>query len=186
MIEEWKDIPGYEGLYQVSSLGNIKSINYNHTKKEKLLKPQKQSNGYMTTRIGNKTKTIHRIVANAFITNSLNKPCINHIDGNKTNNRADNLEWCTNSENMKHAIRNGMINYKTTKKKKSDLINIQKAISHNKRKIQQFNKNGDFIKEFNSVIEASKETNSNATHISRCAKGFQKLCGGFVWKYKEG
>lgn len=183
MQEIWKDIKNFEGLYQVSNLGNVKSMNYNHTKKEKVLIPQKQNNGYLTVQLGEKIKSIHRIVAETFIPNLYNKPQVNHIDGNKHNNNVNNLEWCTPSENMIHAIKNNMIRMNTEAKIKAIKLNIAKATEKNKIKILQYSKNGEYIRKYNSIIEASKLTNSNATHISLCAKGKQKSCNGYIWKY---
>lgn len=121
MIEEWRDIKGYEGLYQISNLGRVKSLNRvvicsngtSHKIKEKILK-----NGYMTSgylfvvlRKDDKSKnhSIHRLVAKAFIPNPKNCTDVNHIDGNKQNNCLYNLEWCTRSENLKHAVNIGLV-----------------------------------------------------------------------------
>ena len=114
MKEIWKDIKGYEGLYQISNTGKIKSLERykdNHSKKqlvkEKIRKQIISKTGYYTcmlTKNGNlKLFKVHRIVAEAFIPNPNNYPIINHIDGNKLNNNVSNLEWCTRSENQKHA-----------------------------------------------------------------------------------
>jgi len=120
MAEIWKDIKGFEGWYQVSSLGKIKGLERQiphssgglQTLKEKTLKPAKDSKGYYivilcknSTRF---TRKVARLVAQAFIPNLHNKPQINHINGIKTDNRLENLEWCTNSENQKHAHKIGL------------------------------------------------------------------------------
>ena len=195
-MEIWKDIKGYEGLYQVSNLGRIKSLDKiikqrsfknsvaTHIYKGKILMPFIQNQGYFYIGIMGKTFNLHRLVAKAFIPNPHNLPCVNHIDGNKQNNCVENLEWCSYSENMRHAVKNGLINFHTEKKKNSDLINIKKATESCKKKIMQYDTSGNFIKSYKSIIEASRETKSNATHISLCAKGKQKTCGGFKWRYE--
>ena len=113
MEEIWKDIEGYEGLYQISNLGRVKSFprKGTQTKKEKILKEKRDKKGYCfvsLNNVGAKPYKIHRLVAQAFIPNLENKPQINHIDGDKTNNRIDNLEWCNNSENQIHAYKKGL------------------------------------------------------------------------------
>ena len=109
--EIWKDIEGYEGLYQVSNMGRIKSFQYDKIK-GKILKPSLCAFDYLkiNLRLNNtpKTEKLHRLVAKAFIPNPENKPQINHKDGNKQNNRVDNLEWCTDRENKQHAVRMGL------------------------------------------------------------------------------
>ena len=106
MIEKWKPIKGYEDLYEVSNLGNIKNS------KGKILKSALCKNGYRSVSLWkkNKGKTyfIHRLVAEAFVLNYENKTDINHKDGNKENNKADNLEWCTRKQNIHHSWKNGL------------------------------------------------------------------------------
>lgn len=121
-LEIWKDVKNYEGLYQVSNLGNIKSLDRivetknrkNYLRKGKVQKKSVNSFGYETVgfTVDSKTKIyrVHRLVALSFIENTENKPQINHIDGNKTNNNVNNLEWCTSSENQIHSVSTGLSN----------------------------------------------------------------------------
>lgn len=116
MEEIWKDIKGYEGLYQVSNLGRVRSFFNSRTHKltdtPVLRTPGNLRAGYLNLILckngKRKTVMIHRVVAETFIPNPDNKRTVNHIDGNKTNNRVDNLEWNTDSENQLHAHRNGL------------------------------------------------------------------------------
>lgn len=112
-VEVWKDVVGFESLFLVSNFGEVYS-----KRSSKILKQNLHSNGYFTiaTKIGGrKGKSIcfkvHRLVAEAFLLNIENKPFVNHIDGVKTNNNLNNLEWCTAKENTKHAILTGLIDY---------------------------------------------------------------------------
>lgn len=106
-MEIWKEVKDYEGMYEVSNLGNVRNFKTKHVLKSSLSKK-----GYPKVNLwknkGYKTRPIHRLVAIAFIKNNLYKPQVNHIDGNKTNNRLDNLEWCTQEENMRHAVDMGL------------------------------------------------------------------------------
>lgn len=102
MIEIWKDIPGHKGLYQASNTGRIKSLNYGRTGKEKLLKLQMNTHGYLAVDIKQKKYSVHRLILLTFIGKS-DLEC-NHKNGIKTDNRLENLEYCTSDENQKHAI----------------------------------------------------------------------------------
>lgn len=182
MIEEWKI---FKDKYLVSNTGKIISLKHNNTNNIKTLKPVIRKTGYKYITINNKQYVLHRVVAECFIPNIDNKPFINHIDGNKLNNNVKNLEWCTAKENCIHAVKNNLIRFNTPKHIESAKKNIQKAIDGNLVRINMFTKKGEYIKTYDSIIEASRQTGANATHISLCAKGKQKTCGGFIWRYYE-
>lgn len=162
-FEEYKEIfPSY----YISNFGNIKHDN-------NFLKKCIHSNGYeqVNIRIGNKyvTKLIHRLVAVAFIPNPDNKPCVDHIDGNKRNNYVSNLRWVTPVENANNIIA----------KKRS----IENRKSHNEKKIVAIS--GEINVYFNSIIEASIILGVDRTSISKCLKGQRGKAGGYVFKYQE-
>lgn len=180
--EIWKLIDG-DDRYYVSNLGNVKTIDYNHQQIEKNLKPVIRNNGYKYVAINKKQLAVHRLVAMAFIENNDNKPFVNHVDGDKTNNKVENLEWCTAKENMSHAFKNNLVNTRSVKQQRARRKTAKRMIEKNKIKIVQYSKKHEYISEFNSIVEASNITGANAVHISRCAKGFQKTCGGFIWEY---
>ena len=187
--EIWRDIKGYEGLYQISNLGRVKSLGRksysNVCLKDKILNPALEcKNGYKRVCLCKDGKEkrikVHRLVAQAFIPNPDNKPIINHKDGNKINNSVENLEWCTYKENAQHAIKTGLID---TEKRISNMKKIGKrSYKNNCRKIKQYDLNGIFIKEWSSLKEASLEMKIINTSISNCIKGRSKSAGGYIWK----
>lgn len=131
--EIWKEIDGYKERYKISSLGRVKSINpQNHREDLILLKPSLTTKGYYKVSLFNNGKewqpSIHRLVAKAFIPNPENKPCVNHINGIKTDNRVENLEWCTHSENLRHAVDNGL-KKGTPRKLTAEQVRLIKNIS---------------------------------------------------------
>ena len=139
MEEIWKDVVGFEGIYQVSNLGKVKSLKFG---KEKYLSITKSSIGYLNTKLQlnkkNKSFLVHRLVAETFIKNEFNKPCVNHINGIKTDNRIENLEWCTHKENTEHSLKNDLIktgcNRKQSKLSLKDIEYIRKNYKEKDKK----------------------------------------------------
>lgn len=184
MKELWKDIKGYEGLYQVSNLGNVRSLDRvihcidgtNRMYKGCIMKTTISINGYLNVSLKHsKNYLVHRLVAQAFIPNIDNLPCVNHIDENKENNNVNNLEWCTISYNNKYG--NGFI---------ERCINARKgSILKTAKQVLQYSLDGKFIKEYYSAMEAARQNNCRQGGISECCNGKQKTAYGYVWKYKE-
>ena len=168
--EMWKPIKGYEGLYEVSNLGNIYSV---RSKKNKA--PHKNKRGYFRVQLWKENAgthhSVHRLVATAFVENPLGKPQINHIDEDKTNNKADNLEWCTQLENHNH----GTINHR-----------ISRSLTNNPKISKPcaiLDETGDIEKVFPSVYEASRQTGINVSSIRDVLHGRHKHAGGRLWRF---
>ena len=168
MMEIWHDIEGYEGLYQISNKGRVKSLKCG---KERILRPGINIYGYMFVCLYHdnvkKCFKLHRLVAQAFIPNPENKPQVNHKDENKLNNCVNNLEWSTAKENSNYGTRN-------------ERITGRPFIC-----IIQYSKDGIFIREWLGALEVERVLGINNRNINACCKGNRKSAGGFVWKYKE-
>lgn len=166
MEEIWKDIEGYENLYQVSDMGRVKSLKFG---KERILKSIKTKNGYLQVDLSKKGKTkkylIHRLVAQAFLPNPNNLPQVNHRSEDKTDNRVENIEYCNSRYNSNYGSRNERV-------AKSKFIPIL-----------QFTKEGKFVKKWNSAIQVSKELGIKRNNICNCLKGRSKTAGDYVWMY---
>lgn len=178
--EIWKPIIGYEGLYEVSNYGRIISFKKNV---KRILKLQKDKDGYLICGLWNnnkcKTIKIHRIVAEAFITNPENKPEIDHINTDRTDNRVENLKWVTPKENRNNPISLDKIRkhrYKFPKNRNNPRSSA----------VLQYDKDGNFLKEWNTITEAEKYCSGKiSTNISSCCRNKCKTAYGYVWKYKR-
>ena len=169
--EIWKDIEGYEGLYQISDKGRVKSLKFG---KEKILSLKRDKKNYLRIILWkngkNKTYQVHRLVAKSFIPNPDNLPQINHIDENPSNNNVENLEWCNSKYNNNFGNRNKRIAESLTNGKKS-------------KTIDQFSLDGNFIRTWQSMMQVVRELGFPISSISYCCNGKLKSVGNFIWKY---
>ena len=166
MNEEWRDIEGYEGLYQISNLGRVRSLNCRgHKGCIGILTPRLDGKGYEMVALYKEGKArnikVHRLVAQAFIPNPNNYPQVNHKDENKTNNDVKNLEWCTNEYNHNYGTRNERVGKSLSKK----VICIT---------------TGEI---FNSMREACRKYNISVGSMTECCQGKRKTVGGYKWEY---
>lgn len=164
MVEEWKPVLGFEDFYEVSSWGRLYSIRFN-----KIMADCTSSNGYIRDCLRgeriSKSFSRHRIVAMAFLDNPENKPTVNHINADKTDNSVYNLEWATWSENNAHAHKLGL-----NKSPKSTPIS-------------QFDKQGNLINSWPTLASAASYYGISHSAISNNISGKSRYCRGFVWKY---
>lgn len=186
MEEVWKDIPGYEGMYQISNTGRVKSLSRERkcnrnsvaTVKERIKPHFVNKKGYCQIGLCKNGKRtgfhVHRLVAMAFIPNPYNKKTVNHIDGNKSNNNVENLEWATYSENIKHAFLN-------------NLIDNSHSYDERKKPIVQMDKeSGELLNTYDSIGSAMRSIGKNTKNaIISCCKGRIKTAYGFCWLYKN-
>lgn len=167
-MENWKDIIGFEGLYQVSDLGRVKSF-YNG--KERVLVGVKNTNGYLKVGLWKDGKVkqyrVHRLVAEAFIPNPYGLPEVNHKDECKTNNAVSNLEWCDNRYNNNYGTR------------------TERSAKAQSRTVHQYTLDGSLVRSYPSVMEAERSTGCNHGYISKCCNGKYKQAYGYIWSYTQ-
>lgn len=194
--EDYIPVFGYEGLYEVNRFGIIKSIDRFHIrgghkrhKSARVLSQFSDINGYARINLFDmnghaKQFGVHRIVATSFIPNTYNKPCIDHINTIRTDNRVENLRWCTPKENQNNPI---------TRKNLSICQIGEKAYMWRKfgklnpasRPVVQFSMNGDFIKEWDGCGDIRRILGFNTSHICSCCRGKRNYSHGYKWSYKN-
>lgn len=182
-MEKWKRINDF---YKISDFGNVKSLEKvmkigrnSYLKKELILKQKTTNSGYKTVSLGKgKYRTIHRLVAIAFIPNINNKCCVNHKDGNKLNNQVTNLEWVSYSENHLHAYKIGL---KIANNGRKGKFGKDNPVS---KKITQFGLNGIKIAEYYGVYEIKRITGFSPGNINQVCLGKRKTANGYIWKYE--
>ena len=166
-MEIWKSVKDYEGYYEVSNKGRIKSLTSNKT-----LSPQNNGVGYLKVELwkdkSGKKKYIHRLVAEAFLPNPLNRTEVNHKDSNPANNTIENLEWVSSSENTKHAVYKGALKAWGNKSKAVEAINIESGM----------------VLRFATISEAERAIGTR--HITDVLKGKRKQCKGYTFRYIGG
>jgi len=172
MSRVWRCCPAYSENYEVSNTGLIRNKHTGYA-----LKPSVDKKGYLRARLSRKnikkSVRIHRMVAIAFIPNPNILPQVNHKDGDKNNNSVSNLEWSTNSDNMKHAIANRLTRH------------VENAGRPRRAVIARHKKTKELYKRYSSIAEAEADTAVIKGNITACCKGRKKSCGGYIWEYES-
>lgn len=194
MVEEWKPIENFEDSYEVSNFGRIRSltrtIRYWNKKankivekniKGKILSPRKNNRGYYDINLkqhGTKTyRTIHRLVAEAFLEKDESRNEVNHINGIKTDNRAENLEWCTRIENERHAWKMAL--------KRPNYEVLRNNAKNSRKRVQLLDENNKVIKTYESILKASKELDIPMRDIVKVCKGKYKSTRNKIFRYEK-
>ena len=178
--EEWRPVAGFEGLYEVSNIGRVRSL----TRYKKVIKPIITNTGYFQYQLWHngvcRTGLAHRLVAQAFVPNTDNKPIVNHIDENKLNNSANNLEWVSHIENCRYgtAIERRTKHFDYAHRK----INNANQIKACSKPIKQYTKNGDFVKDWASASECARVNGWQVSNIRRSCINESATAYGFVFR----
>lgn len=192
-MEEWRDIEGYEGMYQVSTLGRVRSLDRvlgnNHFQQGRMCKLRLKKGGYISVQLCKNSKhhekNVHRLVAQAFIPNPDNKPTVNHIDEDKTNNAVSNLEWATHKENTNYGTgierRIKSRDYKSIREKQIQ-TNKERGLC---RKVRQLDLGGNLVAEYESIGDACRATGYDHGGIIQVCRNYKhnKTYKGFIWQY---
>jgi hypothetical protein len=173
MDEIWKDIQGYEGYYQASNLGRVRSLNRikcnGHKLSGKILKPSADKDGYLHVVLSadkvNTSYQVHRLIASAFIENKERKPEVNHLDEIKTNNTPENLCWCTRKENMNHGT------------------NIERTSHKNRKSVIQLTLGMKPLKVWDSISDVSNNLGYGQGYISNCCNKKCESAYGYIWRF---
>lgn len=176
-METWKSIVGYEGLYEISNEGNVRSLFQRSNRwKPGILKPQKDKDGYLQVKLckdgKGKVMKVHRLVAQAFIPNPLNLETVNHKDENKQNNAVSNLEWLSMKDNLNYGTHNQRV--------------AEANVNHPKKSkpVQMSDKStGELLATYPSAHEAKRVTGIAHSSICKCCLGKYKSAGGYIWRY---
>lgn len=176
----WKPIPNYEDVYVISSAGIVKRIKYYDAANIKkypngnVLSLRPDKDGYLKVALTNKGKTetcfVHRLVASTFLDNPNNLPQVNHKNGIKDDNRVENLEWVSRSENIRHRI---------------DVLGISLRNKKGSKPVLQYTMDGTFVKEYPSAKEAGRIIQGSQGHISECCRGEKPHYRNYKWYYKS-
>lgn len=173
IIEEWKPIEGYEGLYEVSNMGRVKSLGNDKSRKDKILFQYENKSGYLYVTLckDNKLRSfrVHRLVATAFIPNPNNLPTVNHINEIKNDNRLDNLEWM----NMKQQINHGTCIQRRAEKERNGVRSKQ---------VYQYDKNHNLIKIWQSTRECGRNGYKQG-NVAACCRSELKHYKNYIWSY---
>ena len=192
-MEVWKEISGYNERYEVSNYGRVRSndmivngrLQNCHNKKGRILKPHTDKEGYkgVVLCVNQKRKTfrLHRLVAAAFIPNPDNLPEIDHIDGNRANNDATNLRWCTRKQNLNY--QKAINNKRETMKKVNTWFKKTGKDNHNAKPVYQYDLEGNFIKKWDCIHDAQR-CGFNHGNIISCCKGRLKHYKKYIWRYE--
>ena len=190
--EQWLPIDGFDGMYLISNYGRVKSLNYNRTNQEKILKSATNNKGYQVVVLCKDGKQkmfrVHRLVAMAFIPNPNNYTEVNHIDECKTNNHVSNLEWCTVEYNNNYGTRNKKISKALIGKFSGDnnpkywFEKFGKEHPRSKQVIQ-LTLDGDYIKSWDSAIDVKRKLGYNQGNIGSCCRGARKSANGYKWQF---